>query len=848
MDILHLSDLHIVDGSTLESHWRQAGESLGDHKFDFIVVSGDLTQSAEPEEYSKVHSFLVDTLMTDHLKPVNDTLDRARVIIVPGNHDINWEQAKKTFKKIDMSDHGAWQHARKECKNHDSDVRLVTEKENEIYSLQRISNKMDYNRRFYTFEKFCEFFYDKNLASPPHKHMHLSSQKKGDDYSLHVFDEHNVIFIGLNSCHKNDCYSHVACFNPEAVTNIRTAIRKKEAERKRKYILIGVWHHGIASGKGSHDYLDFTDLKELRRLGLHVGLHGHNHESSKKLVDDLDINILISGTGSLTAKGSAKPDGIKNEFSAINIEDSYLRLTTYELERMGYVAKPHAPVRLPITSHIPKGNQTLRPSIKCQSQRRTWQIDAEGVAAAKVELKGIQLESNSEIPLAVWLSKHLNPYIAERAELKSEQGIVTNPYVRKGAVGDNALRAITDQIDKGKYDFCVWEYRMSNQIALNLLELKHYSNQSKSKNGYQDVIAHVLAFETLSLKLSIEISTQVVLKKGAGSINAKAIVEKPTMHCGIVEWAEVPEQHMPEKPSISIAQNQSTSIISLSVYKPVVGFRYSISYQIKKIGPEITEDARKFRKDFTDHLRSKIHKNNAEEMERRFCSMLCQAFFPEVTSTDRDDANRLRDLFSGTEIIGLFWCSNGNDTPSKLRACFGNVPARKMDLAFSYGEGVAGHSYRFNKVATWFNKGHSSDHSYSAIYFGRGPVSQKWIICVPVGPKEGPPIGVISFSQQKDSESTPFSKLMYDFAESIYRKHLNEMSSTEHDKIETMTNDFRLKLQTAVHAGFWSTMCDTTTYGEWGFLENRDRFLFAQQQIPKEGGNRSPRKRKPKPT
>lgn len=830
MDILHLSDLHIIDKSTLDYHWNPASEALGARQFDYIVISGDLTQSAEPEEYRKVYSFLTDTLMKNHLKPDSAGNDRARIILVPGNHDICWDYAKGAFKKIAIDD-ATWKEAKKQSKNLTSDVRLVTEKNEERYSLQKISFSADYTRRFATFEDFYNSFYGDNTLVAPHKPMQLCSLKKGDDYSLHVFNEHDVIFVGLNSCHKNDCYSHVACFNPEVVNNIKREVAQLQKKHDKKYTLIGVWHHGLASGKGSHDYLDLSDLKELRRLGLHVGLHGHDHESSKKLIEELDVNILISGTGSLTAKGTQKPDGIRNEFSSIHIQDSYFTLTTYELKNSGYVPVKHAPNRLPLASNTPKGNQTLRPPIKAGTQRRTWYVDDEGIATVNIDLVDVSIEDNTQIPLAFWPSRKTNPNMNSTALLRDVDGINREVDVHKYLVGKNAIQAATANVSKGKYELLSWTYSVANLFALNQAELGLHSGRINQQQELRESVAHVIAFETLALTLSVELSTQSILQKN-NEIDAIVIVEKPTIVCGEIIWNQVPAKEIASKPKIDIQPQGNITRLSLTAYKPVVGYRYSIAYKLALKGQELKESARKFRDDLTTHLRSRMHKNNDEELEKRFTSLLIDEFPAPTKAGEPQDLFSLRQAFHGTEIIGFFWCNNGNTTRSKLRTCFGNVPARKRDISFGYGEGLAGHAYRFNKIASWFNSDNDSEQSSSTVYAGRGPVTHEWIICVPVGPLEGPPMGVISFAHQQDAEKNEFARQMGEFAENVYRKHRNAISDSELAEIEQAINSFGLRLRTIVHSGFWSVLADTGKYGKGGFLDNAQRCEFARHQIP----------------
>lgn len=87
MLILHVSDLHITaHGETLETVWNGPKPVLPDGRFDFVIVSGDLSQRASEAEYRDLVDFA-----RDHLVRLLKVKQRERVIFVPGNHDVNWE-------------------------------------------------------------------------------------------------------------------------------------------------------------------------------------------------------------------------------------------------------------------------------------------------------------------------------------------------------------------------------------------------------------------------------------------------------------------------------------------------------------------------------------------------------------------------------------------------------------------------------------------------------------------------------------------------------------------------------------------------------------------------------------
>lgn len=79
-----LSDIHVSPGNRADSILRVAVDEINSAEYDFVVVSGDLTNEGSDKELANVKS----------------TLDRIRhsYYTIPGNHENNWSQsATKTF-------------------------------------------------------------------------------------------------------------------------------------------------------------------------------------------------------------------------------------------------------------------------------------------------------------------------------------------------------------------------------------------------------------------------------------------------------------------------------------------------------------------------------------------------------------------------------------------------------------------------------------------------------------------------------------------------------------------------------------------------------------------------------
>src|SRR5689334_4039137 len=84
MRILHLTDLHATVPNQLDTYWVGVPALLRS-PVDFVIVSGDIANAARAEEYDAALAFLENRVL-----PILPDENRSRVVIVPGNHDIDW--------------------------------------------------------------------------------------------------------------------------------------------------------------------------------------------------------------------------------------------------------------------------------------------------------------------------------------------------------------------------------------------------------------------------------------------------------------------------------------------------------------------------------------------------------------------------------------------------------------------------------------------------------------------------------------------------------------------------------------------------------------------------------------
>ena len=103
--LLHLSDIHIRCGSNpITAQVKSIANALNictdEECICFIVVSGDVANSGNSLEYEIAYRFVSDLIQEIHL---NSRISQVHPILVPGNHDSNFDNIKST--RRDLIDH-----------------------------------------------------------------------------------------------------------------------------------------------------------------------------------------------------------------------------------------------------------------------------------------------------------------------------------------------------------------------------------------------------------------------------------------------------------------------------------------------------------------------------------------------------------------------------------------------------------------------------------------------------------------------------------------------------------------------------------------------------------------------
>ncbi|NER20691.1 MAG: hypothetical protein F6J96_08255 [Symploca sp. SIO1C2] len=247
--VLHLSDLHIIkpDQAILWSHQlaQDLYNELDIPQLDALIISGDIANHSTPEEYQAAEQFLHNLRQDFPLEP-------EQIIIVPGNHDLNWQQAKKAYKLVDLED---YEGELKEGHYIEVDDTVI-----------RVRDETSYKQRFVNFSNFYQA-----IAGRPYP------QEYDEQGILYHLRQQNLLFLGLNSAWQLDHhYTSRASINMNALSKALTEIRRNPDYEN--CLKIAVWHHPVVS---THDdkITDSAFLDQLAVAGFRLFLHGHIHKA-----------------------------------------------------------------------------------------------------------------------------------------------------------------------------------------------------------------------------------------------------------------------------------------------------------------------------------------------------------------------------------------------------------------------------------------------------------------------------------------------------------------------------------------------------------------------------------------
>ncbi|MGH9937528.1 MAG: metallophosphoesterase, partial [Blastocatellia bacterium] len=309
--ILHLSDLHFgvnddpdVRLQPLLSDLKDRREGLGIESLDYLVISGDLTNRGAYEEFEQVHDFL-----SDLVKAMKLTAERT--IIVPGNHDLSWDE--EVYE---------WMQERKVALDKLPPDSCVRQGKGYL-----VRDDARYPKRFANFARFHHQF----------KQLEYSLKPEAQSLSL-LFEETGIQFLALNSAWMIDeFHAGRSGVNEKALAKgLIEADRKIEEAKSAKLmkddasvLRIAIWHHPAT---GNEKIADDDFLERLRKADFKLCLHGHVHEDRADLVGYLHPTrkLYMAGAGSFGAVAADRPPSTPRLYNLIEIprDHSLIRVHT----------------------------------------------------------------------------------------------------------------------------------------------------------------------------------------------------------------------------------------------------------------------------------------------------------------------------------------------------------------------------------------------------------------------------------------------------------------------------------------------------------------------------------------
>ncbi len=339
--VLHLSDLHRAPDDNLSNQELLSSLRADKHRYEAedpaitvpkaIVVSGDIIQgldlgttdvSAElRRQYDVAEDFLA-RLADEFLDG-----DRSQIVVVPGNHDVDWNTSRAAMTEVPAGSEPKPKDAFKEDSNYRWDWK--TRKFFQIHDHFHYAKKLD------AYWDFIERFY-KNVSGIP-------KLDRNSDYGLFSLFGGRVGVAAFNSCHGNDCFAVHGAIKRTAISESHLLM----GEAPHCFELwIAVWHHNIEGPPYRTDYMDVNLVRNMIGRGFRVGMYGHQH---KNQLEPRDIKLpdketmAVVGAGSLCAGAKELPTGSYRQYNILEFGDDLenVRVHVRQMEVAQLFSKAH---------------------------------------------------------------------------------------------------------------------------------------------------------------------------------------------------------------------------------------------------------------------------------------------------------------------------------------------------------------------------------------------------------------------------------------------------------------------------------------------------------------------------
>ena len=386
--ILHISDLHHNLNDEIANSWLLDSIGRDFDKFDdqepvilrptLCIVSGDLVYGVRPNtgdadkelnrQYRQVQEFLVG--LADRFFDGN----RERVVILPGNHDVCFDDVMGSVQKIEIPSEP------------ERKARLVVELFTPTSQLRwswremcffRITNGERYDIRFRHFAETYEIFYQERrtyASTPEHQ------------FDLFDFPDLGFCVVALNSCYNNDPLHRAGAFHPNALTEACRALLKPG---RAGWLASAAWHHNLVGGPTQDDYMDVEFLQLLIDAGVSIGFHGHQHLpecfDERHRIGKKPRKLTVISASTLCAEPPNLRPGIPRSYNVVEIDTDVWKGCVHQRQMVNRLF--NLPVWGP--GHFTSTNSSFIDFQVCKPLKiRPTQLDAQLVIGCAEKLLG----------------------------------------------------------------------------------------------------------------------------------------------------------------------------------------------------------------------------------------------------------------------------------------------------------------------------------------------------------------------------------------------------------------------------------------------------------------------------
>jgi len=320
--ILHITDLHRSLHDPLSNDELISALVSDRDSFPFedppialpqaIVVSGDIIQGVGlgAPESAKQLAEQYDTALA-FLGELADRFlggDRSKVVIVPGNHDIDWNVARSSMIEVAEAEYP------KEFLQSLHKLGSPYRWDWKTRRLYKINDKTAYESRLAAFWRFFDNFYSILPAD--------QRPQSRVDANLYSLDEGRIGVAAFNSCASNDCFAFQGDIPKNAIARAYLDLKEGGPWRLR----VAVWHHDIEGPPHRNDYMDPEIVRGMIGRGFRLGLYGHQHKpqvTPQHVFIPGREEMAVVSAGSLCAGARELPTGARRGYSVIEIGDEY---------------------------------------------------------------------------------------------------------------------------------------------------------------------------------------------------------------------------------------------------------------------------------------------------------------------------------------------------------------------------------------------------------------------------------------------------------------------------------------------------------------------------------------------